>query len=151
MTIDDRELDRRLDSLTRQVPADESLWPRIERQTRSPRRWPAVAAIAASVGAGAMFVALSILEDNTAQPAGYAQREAEAMRAVSPDAMAVSRVDASPSLQSAWRANQSAIEELERALQRDPDNRLLLEFLSEARLRQARLIQRSSFSTDRSI
>ena len=47
--------------------------------------------------------------------------------------------DAAP-LSEAWAENQTAIEELEAALERDPDNRLLLDFLAEARLRQVRLL-----------
>jgi len=151
MTIDDHELDRRLAALRRQTPADESLWPGIERRLRRTRRWPAVAAVIAAIGLGALFVAFSAFDHDTLQQPGFAQREAEAMRAVAPDPVAVSQIDASPPLMAAWRDNQAAIEELERALARDPDNRLLLEFLSEARLRQARLIQRRFFPTERSI
>jgi hypothetical protein len=151
MTVDDRELDRRLDALTRQVPPDESLWPDIERTIRPPRRWPAAAAVVASIGIGALFVALSLFEDDAGESRSLAQREAEAMRAAAPDAVLVSQADTPAPLLNAWRDNQSAIEELEDALERDPDNRLLLEFLSEARLRQARLIQRGLFPPERSI
>jgi len=154
MTIDDRELDRRLGALTREVEADESLWPGIESRLRTRHRKPGWIAAAAAVGAlsiGALLVALSMFQRTVPDERSYAQRQAEAMRTAAPDAVAVSRVEASPPLIKAWRENQAAIDELERALERDPDNRLLLEFLSEARLRQARLIQRGLFPPERSI
>jgi hypothetical protein len=154
MTIDDRELDRRLAALTRHVEADESLWPGIERGLASDSRRPRRIAAAAAVGAlslGAALVALSVFDRTVPDEQGFAQRQAAVMRAAAPDAVAVSTVESSPRLGEAWRENQAAINELEQALKRDPDNGLLLEFLSEARLRQARLIQREIFPTKRSI
>ena len=41
----------------------------------------------------------------------------------------------------AWQDNQQAIAQLEQALEQDPGNRMLLEFLTEARMRQARLVR----------
>jgi hypothetical protein len=73
------------------------------------------------------------------------------MRSAAAESFAVSRAEASGPLEEAWQDNQVAIEQLEQALQGDPDNPLLLEFLSEARLRQARLIQRGLFPPERSI
>jgi hypothetical protein len=151
MTIDDRELDRRLNALPRETQADEALWPGIERRLRPSRRWPAAAAVVAAVGFGALFIALWVDEHGSPDAPGFALREAETMRAEAPDAIPVSQINASPSLRTAWQDNQSAIDELETALERDPDNRLLLEFLGDARLRQARLIQRGLFSHERSI
>lgn len=151
MTIDDRELDRRLGALPRETDADESLWPGIERRLRPARRWPAAAAAVAAIGFGAVVVALSLLEAGAPLRPSPAQREAAAMRAAAPDALAVARIDNSQPLMAAWRDNQAAIDQLERALESDPDNRLLLEFLSEARLRQARLIQRGLYRPERSM
>lgn len=153
MTIDDRELDRRLAALTREIDADESLWPGIERRLRPGRRWPRAAAVAsiAAITLVFVFIALPTIDRGAPEGPGVAQREAEAMRALTPEASAVSQLDASPALQQAWQENQTAIEQLEQALKADPDNRMLLEFLSEARLRQAQLIQRGLSLSERSI
>lgn len=154
MTIDDRELDRRLAALTREIDVDESLWPGIERRLGAARRWPAAAAAVASITAVAIagvFIAMPTIDRGAIEGPGVAQREAEAMRALTPEASAVSQIDASPALQQAWQENQTAIEQLEQALEADPDNRMLLEFLSEARLRQAQLIQRGMSLSERSI
>ena len=151
MNVDDRELDRRLNALTRETDADESLWPGIEQRLRPARRGPLVKGSAAAVVVGATVIALLVLNGAPPERTDTAQSQAEAMRAAAPDALAVSSIDASQSLAKAWQENQAAIEQLEQALARDPDNRLLLEFLGEARLRQARLIQRGSFPHERSI
>lgn len=151
MTIDDRELDRRLDALTSEVEADESLWPGIERRLLPARRWPAVAAVVAALGLGFMFVALSLYDNAAVEHANVAQTEAAAMRSAAPGPLAVSSIDATPSLLEAWHENQSAIEQLEHALDRDPGNRLLLDFLTQARLRQARLIRQGLSTSERSI
>jgi len=63
-----------------------------------------------------------------------------AMRASAPAEPVLSRLDSPQALMQAWQENQNAIAELEQALERDPGNGLLLEFLAEARLRQAQLI-----------
>ena len=152
MTIDDRELDRRLAALTREIDVDESLWPAIERRLRPARRWPAAAvALITAVAIAGVFIAMPTIDRGAPEGPGVAQREAEAMRALAPEASAVSQIDASPALQQAWQENQTAIEQLEQALEADPDNRMLLEFLSEARLRQAQLIQRGMSLSERSI
>ena len=151
MTLDDRELNRRLDSLTRRTEPDEGLWPGIERRLHPARRRPAAAAVVAVVGIGGLLVALSVLDGNSSRAPSLAQVEADAMRTAAPETLPVSRGHGSTALLEAWQDNQAAIYELEQALERDPDNRLLLEFLSEARLRQARLIQRSTFPPERSI
>lgn len=151
MTIDDRELDRRLDALARETDVDQSLWPGIERRLRPARRWPAAAAGVAGVFLGALVVALLAIDGPAPEGPAVAQSEADAMRAAAPDVLEVSRAGASSPLMEAWQDNQAAIDQLEQALERDPDNPLLLEFLSEARLRQARLIQRGLFSPERSI
>jgi hypothetical protein len=152
MTMDDRELDRRLDGLTREIEADESLWPAIERRLRPSRRWPALAATAAALAIGVLVVSQSLDERTKPETRpGLAGEHAAPAGEITPEALAVSGVDGAQPVMQAWQDNQAAIEQLEQALQRDPDNPLLLEFLSEARLRQARLIQRGLFPPERSI
>lgn len=150
----DRELDQRLEALSRRADPDPALWQAIEarldqetrqRETRSGNsRWFAGSAIAASI-AGALTIGLLL----TMQSGDFAdenvasafQRELVAMQASAPAPLSSIRPDAPESLMAAWAENQSAIEELEEALNRDPDNRLLMEFLAQARLRQTHLIQ----------
>ncbi len=151
MSIDESELDRRLEALTREVDADEALWPGIERRLRPTRRWPAISAAVAAVVFGVLLGSLALFDRETSDGPRFVQDGTEAMRSAAVESFAVSRAEASGPLEKAWQDNQAAIEQLEQALQDDPDNPLLLEFLSEARLRQARLIQRGLFPPERSI
>jgi len=155
----DRHLDRRLDALTRRADPDPAIWQSIEARldreasaapNRAPnsalrRRWTGGLAIAASL-TGALALGLALLQSpgrsgDGAPVARAFQLEQTAMRAVAPEPLSTLLPDAPESLMAAWAENQAAIEELERTLQRDPENRLLLEFLAQARLRQARLVQ----------
>lgn len=144
------ELDRRLASLTRSAEPAPSSWSRIqqriEQDSTSDGRhrhrpiWP-VAMAAAAVFA---LVAVVVWQLPTSTGPQFddgrqlVQREAEAMRRAAP--MVTGGFEEAPPLAEAWTENQIAIDELEAALDRDPDNRLLLEFLAEARLRQVRML-----------
>lgn len=149
----DAELDRRLAALTRSAEPASTSWSviqaRIERSTESDQRarsrpfWPvamAAAAVLAAVAAVVWQVPRSPTLSEPAFDAGrvLVQREAEAMRRTAPTV--TGGLEVAPTLAGAWAENQTAIEELEAALDRDPDNRLLLEFLAEARLRQVQLL-----------
>lgn len=152
--MNDQELDRRLDALARQAEPDPALWQAIEARLdpdtnrAAPRTgrqgWIAGTAIAASL-VGALALGLVLTEnpgfDEREFAASAFQMELIAMRAGAPTSLASLLPDAPESLMAAWSENQGAIDELEQALERDPDNRLLMEFLTEARLRQARLLQ----------
>lgn len=155
----ERDLDGRLDALTHHCDPDPVVWSAIEARLdrenqaethRAPpsarrRGWAAGLAFAASL-TGALALGLALLQ-SPGGPGGSApvarafQMEQTAMRAVAPEPLPALLPDAPESLMAAWAENQAAIDELERALQRDPENRLLLEFLAQARLRQARLVQ----------
>ena len=67
--------------------------------------------------------------------------EVRAMRASAPEMPLTTNIDSPSALMAAWQDNQQAIVQLEQALEHDPDNRMLLEFLTEARMRQARLVK----------
>jgi len=153
MKIDDTELDRRLAALTREATPEEVVWSRIERRIRPRWRLPAgLAAAAVAVGIAAAIVTRH-------GPAGpvddrmqiVVQSEVRAMAASAPEDTVLRRMNSPDALLQAWHENREAIEELERALERDTDNRLLLEFLTEARLRQARLVQQGMTTMERSM
>lgn len=146
----DATLDARLDALTREATPPAAAWSgvveriRAEDGNRHRGRAGRIGALAAAAAVVAV-VAVSVVRQMPAGPgdaidAGrvLVQAEAEAMRRAAPVATG-GLVDAMP-LAAAWAENQTAIEELEAALDRDPDNDLLLEFLAEARLRQVRLL-----------
>lgn len=165
MTTTDRELDARLDALTRETEPDDRTWRRIERRIRQRRVVPlAATAAVAGIGLGAAIVVAivsTIVATNVGPPSFdgtnvprdrlLVQAEVRAMAASAPDETALRHIDSPEELMQAWQDNRDAIRELERALERDPDNRLLLEFLSEARLRQARLVQQGMTTTERSM
>lgn len=141
--IGEDALDRRLASLTRDAEPADSVWAGIEQRIRTPARRGRAAPLAALAAAlVAVIAALQWMPDPDRVPDNpgrtLVQAEAEAMRRAAP-IMTGGLTDAAP-LSEAWAENQTAIEELEAALERDPDNRLLLDFLAEARLRQVRLL-----------
>lgn len=149
--MDDLELDRRLDALARVAKVPPENWKAIEQRIRR-RRWAVAmpAAIAAAAFLSGIAVVVTQITSMPAQPslmARVTQAEVQAMRAVSPQIAEVSDIranldagfESSESLIAAWEQNQAAIAELEQAIERDPQNSLLLEFLTEARMRQARL------------
>jgi hypothetical protein len=152
MTIDDTELDARLAALARDTEPDERNWRRIERRIRPRQRAPIAAAAAVAVVAIAVGIVAQFRGGGDV-PRDHQLLEAEvkAMAAAAPDEAALRRAGSPEALMQAWQHNRQAIEELERALVRDPDNTLLLEFLSEARLRQARLVQQGMTTTERSM
>lgn len=153
MTIDDTELDARLSALPRETAPDARNWQRIQRRIRRRRRVPlAAAAAVAAVGLGVAILAQRPFGGGDAPRDRLLVRaEVQAMAASAPDEAALRRAGSPEALMQAWQDNRAAIAELERALARDPDNTLLLEFLGEARLRQARLVQQGMTTTARSM
>lgn len=143
--IDDSDLDRRLDALTRIAEPPPGSWTAIERRIRK-RRWPVLLSTGIAAVAVLSGVVLVVSQFGpTPVPAGgiaeTTRAEVQAMRVAAPEAPAVSDFDSPKALMVAWQDNQQAIAQLEQALERDPENRLLLEFLTEARMRQARLVR----------
>jgi len=153
MTIDDRELDRRLHALTREAEPAPGGWRSIERRMGLRRRIPAAATAAAAVLAVGALVVFRLAPEAGGGPEmrRLVAAEVTAMRAAAPGQRAVAQLDSPEALMRAWQDNRDAIAELEAALARDPDNELLLEFLREARLRQARLIGQGITTHERSM
>lgn len=143
--IDDAELDRRLDGLARIAEPTPGNWTAIERRIRK-RRWTRAlsAGLAAAAVLSGLALVVSQLGPAPVPPGGIAETmhaEVRAMRASAPAAPAVANTDSPAAVMAAWQDNQQAIAQLEQALEHDPDNRMLLEFLTEARMRQARLVR----------
>jgi len=138
MTIDDLELDRRLRALARETDPPPAPWRAVRRRIRS-RTWPAAAAAAVVAGVALAASQLAFEPASSSRLESLVRSEAAAMRSVVPDRLPVAAPDSGAALMAAWQENRAAIGQLERALERDPGNRLLLEFLTEARMRQARL------------
>lgn len=143
--LDDGELDRRLDALTRVAEPPSGSWSAIERRIRR-RRWPGVllAGFAAAAVLSGVALVVSQFGPAPAPTGGIAETmlaEVRAMRASAPEVPVTKDIESPAALMAAWQDNQQAIAQLEQALERDPDNRMLLEFLTEARMRQARLVK----------
>jgi len=148
MIRDDRELDRRLSALTRRAEPDEAVWRRIDSRIRRPSRHRPVLAGAAALVALAVLAGAWLLERPDAQPTPMrtlVAQEAAALRALAPARALPADFELPAPVEQAWDENQTAIAELEAALERDPDNRLLLEFLAQARLREAELMRAMLF------
>lgn len=138
----DVALDLRIEALTRSAEPGDRVWTgiaaRIEPARRAGWPWMAAAAVVLALAIAAVQPGLQrspTLSDLALQ---LVQAEVEAMRRAAP-AFTTGWTD-ELSWAEAWAGNQAAIDELEAALARDPDNRLLLDFLADGRLRQARLI-----------
>lgn len=139
--IRDRELDDRLAALAREFDPDDAVWRQIDSRIR-PRRRVALAAVATAVLAIGALVAgrLAMEPGGPSNMQRLVSAEVTAMQASAPEELSLDRLGSPEELMRAWTENRDAIAELESALARDPDNRLLLEFLAEARLRQSQLI-----------
>lgn len=139
MTMNDSELDRRLDALPRSAEPAPETWAAIDRRIGR-LRWPALAAAAAALGGLALIFSQAGFEPSSgSRLESLVRAEVAAMQAAAPKPLAVAAPDSAKALMAAWQENQDAIAQLEQGLRRDPGNRLLLEFLAEARMRQARL------------
>jgi hypothetical protein len=139
----DQALDRRLAALTREHDPDPAVWQGIEARLAPRLRIRPWAVAAAAGGLALMLAALApMLQRAPAiDPARIAiSAEARALQALEPTTLPAAWTEVPASLERAWQDNQAAIAELEQALARAPGNRMLLDFLAEARLRQARLL-----------
>ncbi|MEX2498728.1 MAG: hypothetical protein WD397_07625 [Wenzhouxiangellaceae bacterium] len=139
MTMNDSELDRRLNALPREAEPAPGNWTEIDRRIRR-RRWPALAAAVAALGGVVLiFLQPGFEPSSGSRLESLLSAEVVAMQAAAPEPLAVAAPDSAEALMAAWQENQNAIAQLELALQRNPGNQLLLKFLAEARMRQARL------------
>jgi cytochrome c-type biogenesis protein CcmH/NrfG len=139
--ISDRALDERLAALTREAAPGDGAWRAIEHRIRPRRRVPLAAAAVAMLTVGALVVGRWGIEPrDPSDMQRFVGAEVAAMQASAPEELSLDRLGSPEALMRAWTENRDAIAELEGALARDPEKRLLLEFLAEARLRQARLI-----------
>jgi len=143
MRPDDQELARRLDALTRHAQPDEAVWQQIaSRIDRSRHRpLPAAAAALAVFAVVAGIVLVDRPERSSSPMQTLVTREAAALRASAPTRSLPAGFQPPAAVDEAWIDNQTAIAELEAALERDPDNRMLLDFLAQARLREAELLR----------
>lgn len=143
MNSDDHDLDRRLDALARHAQPDVAVWQQIASRIDRPRHRPLLAAAAAL----AVFAVVAgiVLVDRPERPSTPMQtlvtQEAAALRASAPSRSLSAGFLPPAAIDHAWNENRTAIAELEAALQRDPDNRMLLDFLAQARLREAELLR----------
>lgn len=156
----DQALDRRLAALPREHAPDPAVWQAVEARLAPRRRARPWAVAAATGGLALMLAALAPMLERTApvDPARIAiSAETRALQALEPTTLPAAWAEVPAGLERAWQDNQAAIAELEQALERTPGNRMLLDFLAEARLRQARLLGQTAIEdinptpTERSI
>lgn len=145
MTLPDRQLDARLDALPRTAPSPE-VWPHIHRRIHA-RRLPALPAIAAAV----VMVLVSgwlLTQDLPDQPdfsnpaARVMAAEGAVMRELTAGPDWLRTVDTDSDWRTAWESNRTAINDIEAALANHPGDRLLIDLLARAHLRQAQLLRR---------
>ena len=148
MTLDDRMLDQRLVALPRQTEADEDSWRAIEARLKPSRtRWPVRFAAGLAVAASLAVVVLVTRAPDTA-PTDLGAQVMLAEIAAMQHQVSWTDLPASDTIKSglvsAWEENRQAIEELEQALSRNPDNLMLMDFLAQARLRESELIHHAT-------
>lgn len=147
--IEDAVLDRRLAALERSAEPPPEAWNRVRAATIARRRFGRPVAVAASLAAAAAL-SLFLLAPPAGPPGSpgpsaaeqLVRAEVRAMQRLAPMHTAAESLPAGTDLAAALEENRAAIEGLLTALEADPDNRLLLDFLADARRRQARLINR---------
>jgi hypothetical protein len=148
MSLSDRELERRLAALPREAEAPETLWRRIEAGIETgieagaaPRR-PVWFATAASVLVAALAVWLVPVE----RPGnGWLPPDWEVIAATNRHLLELSlqetRVHPAVVAEPAgWGNHSRAVEELKKALEKNPGDPLLLDLLTRARLREMELV-----------
>lgn len=141
MTIDERTLDARLDALPRSSQVPESVWQSVaSRLNTAPRHRRPLATIAALAAALALAVLVVREPDPAAPGAPVIRAEAQAMRQQAEWQGLDEGAIENGGLAEARRVNQEAIGELERAIESDPGNPLLIDLLAQARLRQSELV-----------
>lgn len=148
MTLDDRTLDQRLAALPRRAEPEAYSWQAIEARLAPRRaRWPSGFAAGLAVAAS-LAIALLVVRPLDVAPPGVgalvisAEIQAMQNQVNWDDAPRIDVINGG--LSSAWDENQQAIAELERALARNPDNTMLIDFLAQARLRQSELIHQAT-------
>ncbi len=142
MSLSDQELDRRLNALDRSCAPPESVWQKLQPQLETPparrssRTW---LALVAAVSGLAVISVLLLSSPQTTPDATLVDLPApETAPAVVEPSSGLQR--SRQTLAAAAEENEAAIGKLEAALVQEPDNLLLMEFLAEARLRQADLM-----------
>jgi len=140
MTMNDQELDRRLAALTTESEPDASLWPAIERRLAPSRSRPAAVA-AVSLMLLLLIMTLPRMDQDATETGRLTDTRVHEIPALDPAPQWVARAEQLPALMNAWQDNRQAGAQLEQALENDPGNPLLLEFLGKSRLREARLVQ----------
>jgi hypothetical protein len=146
MTLSDRELDRRLAALPRHTETPSQHWQVIAARLDTPaRRWPPMATAAIGIAA-CLALALLVVDPDAGVHSDTAAfivaTEIQAMRTQA-SGIEQSGGRLTTEMSGAWEQNQDAIDELEHALARHPDNPMLIDFLAQARLRQHQLIQQA--------
>ncbi len=142
MSLTDQELDRRLDALDRSCTPPDRVWRKLKPQLdapparRSSRTW--LALVAAVSGLAVISVLLLSPPSTTPDPTLVDLPAPETAPPVVEPATGMQR--SRQALAAAAEENEAAIRKLESALVQEPDNLLLMEFLAEARLRQADLM-----------
>lgn len=164
MSIDDKELDRRLIALQREVETDEvaeeRTWQAIAGQldinsepkqaSHTPfraRRFYAGLSVAAS------FVLVMLMADPLSRsPISVSEFVINAEIKAMHQQLRWDDIPENSSLnggfRTAWNDNQQAINELENALKRNPDSPMLVDFLARAQLRHVELIHYASAHRD---
>jgi|GEM_PF-3415574 len=152
--ISDRDLDKRLARLEEQATHGTDLWPaiarRLDESTENSGRFHRLWVLAAGLMATA--IVLVILQSGPGSPGEArtqlaSQTKAEVIASSgqllvgldSPDFSRISPVletGKTPDFSNEWATHRDAVEELENALEQHPDNGLLLDLMTRARLRE---------------
>ncbi|MEM7055013.1 MAG: hypothetical protein AAF446_10785 [Pseudomonadota bacterium] len=151
MSIKDEDLDRRLRALPRTAEVDDALWSkiehRIEGQTRHQRyavvKWSGGIAAAVSLIAVAALFDLDSPNWSELHRSETIAAEVHAMNAANLLPQLAGQIEWSDDMRTAWNEYQSAIDELEAALELNPGYQMLIDTLVATRLRQSNLLNQA--------
>ena len=153
MSINDQELDRRLRSLPLTADVNEAIWTKIEHRIHGHDARPSfnlkwAGGIAAAVTVVALVAVLDQGSPNWDElyRNQTIQAEVKAMNASNLLPQLASQIEWSDDMRTAWNEYQTAIDELEAALELNPGYQMLIDTLAATRLRQSSLLNHAQSS-----
>lgn len=145
MNINDQELDRRLNALPQSADVNEAIWPKIEHRlhARSHRRWFGGAAVAAGLVAVVVITNLNSPDWAELHRNQAIEAEVRAMNAMTLLPQLADQMGWDEDMLAAWNQYQTAIEEIEAALELNPGYQMLVDTLAATRLKQSNLLNQA--------
>lgn len=146
MSINDQALDRRLNALPQSANVNEAIWTKVEHRLHARsnrRRWIGGAAVAASLLGVVVITNLNSPDWTELHRNQAIQAEVRAMNAMTLLPQLADQMGWDEDMLAAWNQYQTAIEEIEAALELNPGYQMLVDTLAATRLKQSSLLNQA--------